>query len=349
MITPAPKVSVVLPTYQRQALLEITLATILSQTLRDIEVIVADDGSTDGTAAYVRSLDDPRIRLIQRQRRGWPAILIDGFAEARGQYIMTCHDHDIYAPTLLEELSAALDRHPTAAYALSGSLLVDQSTTRELDRYVHPWPEFFNGRDFLRLHLLPGLDSAVSALTMVRRSSLSAPVFDASYGWVSDVELWLRLAATHDVAYVAKPLIRIRARDENSALSPDSYKLVPQVLRAKRLYLDRIDDLSARREIEISWQRHVDQSVLLELLRAHRNSRRDVIPALVKFSEAEGTTVGARSFRLLLALPRPIALLLLQFIRLVVRAYRRSIKFARSSRRFLFALRGRPWTTVATG
>lgn len=268
-----PRVSVVVTTYQRAHHLGGVIAMLLNQTLADIEVIVADDGSTDGTPDVVRRIDDPRLRYLRREHMGMPAILNEGFAAARGAYIMTCHDHDIYEPTLLAELADALDRFPSAAYAHCGLLVVDPENTRIVGRHVCDFLPLTEGRAFLEAQLLPGMDSPVCALTMVRATALGGEAFDAFYGFVADVEMWLRLATRGDVAYVARPLIRTRQRDEASELSHISHRLALHSLRAKRAYLHLVTG-RARRRIERGWRRQATTTVLRELLYV-RPERRD--------------------------------------------------------------------------
>lgn len=287
-----PRVSVVVPTYQRARYVGDVIRMLLAQTLADIEVIVADDGSTDDTPDVVRRIADPRLRHLRREHLGMPGILNEGFAAARGAYIMTCHDHDIYEPSLLEELADCLDRFPSAAYAHCGLVVVDPAATRVVERHVHDFAPLTPGRAFLETHLLPGLDSAVSALTMVRASALSGRGFDPAYGFVADVELWLRLAADGDVAYVARPLIRVRQRDESSELFRVSHGLALHALRAKRACLPLVAERRVRARIERGWRRQATATVLRELLYAGQN--RDEAESDLRALASETGSIAAR-------------------------------------------------------
>lgn len=264
---------------------------LLTQTLDDIEVIIADDGSTDGTPQVVERFADPRVRYLRRAHLGMPAILNEGFAAARGAYIMTCHDHDMYEPSLLQELADCLDRFPSAAYAHCGLAVVDPTGTL-LEHHIHDFPPLTGGRLFLSEHLLPGLDSIVSALTMVRASALAGRAFDPAYGFVADVEMWLRLAARGDVAYVRRPLIRVRQRDESSELYHVTHRLALQALRAKRAYLHLVADRRGRRTIERGWRRQAMATVLRELLYAQQH-RRDGAFADIRALAAETKSKAA--------------------------------------------------------
>src|SRR5690242_2977109 len=93
-------VSVVIPAFNSEATLAETAASALAGSHREIELIIVDDGSTDGTAAVAQTLvnSDPRVRLVQRTNGGLPAALNAGFGAARGEYIARLDSDDIWHP-----------------------------------------------------------------------------------------------------------------------------------------------------------------------------------------------------------------------------------------------------------
>lgn len=98
----APTVSVIIPTYNRRNLVELALVSVVQQTYQDYEIIVVDDGSTDGTASWV-GLHYPQVRLIQRQEnQGVAAARNIGVCEARGRFIAFLDSDDQWLPTYLE-------------------------------------------------------------------------------------------------------------------------------------------------------------------------------------------------------------------------------------------------------
>lgn len=317
-----PKVSVVIPTYQRASFLRETVVGLLAQTLADIELIVADDGSTDRTPEVMASFKDPRVRYLRREHLGMPLILNEGFAVARGEYIMTCHDHDIYDPSMLAELAGVLDRNPTAAYAHCGIIGVDDSGERELERHVRDYPELMPGRVFLVEELLARLDSRVSALTMVRSSVLGGAALDDRFEGCPDVELWLRLSTVGDVAYVKKSLIRVRQRDPSSQFYYNGCRLAAKALEAKKLYLEWVEDETKRAAIRKGWRKEVDRTGFSALLKALEGRQHQEIPYIAEFLQQEGTQAGARALTLPCRMPRSIALLALRSARFLWRAFR---------------------------
>lgn len=93
-----PIVSVVVPVYQQQAFVAEALASLLAQTLADIEIIAVDDGSTDDSASIVESFSDPRLVLIRRPNGGPSVAINDGMLRARGDFIALLGGDDIAEP-----------------------------------------------------------------------------------------------------------------------------------------------------------------------------------------------------------------------------------------------------------
>ena len=81
-----PRVSVVIPTYNRADLLPQTIASVLNQTFADFEVLIVDDGSTDATAQIIREIEDSRLIYIPQEHSGLPAVARNnGIRRARGE------------------------------------------------------------------------------------------------------------------------------------------------------------------------------------------------------------------------------------------------------------------------
>jgi len=100
--------SVIIPVYNRTELLKAAVASVLSQTNQDFEIIVVDDGSVDDVAAAVMSFADPRIVLIRQENRGASAARNRGIDAARGRHVAFLDSDDLYLPHHLAAASEAL-------------------------------------------------------------------------------------------------------------------------------------------------------------------------------------------------------------------------------------------------
>ena len=113
-MTPLPKVSVIVASYNGERFVAAAVSSILGQTLRDLELLVVDDGSTDGTRAILREIAsrDRRMRIIEKDNEGLIKTLNRGIAEARGTYIARLDHDDVALPARLERQAGFLDDNP---------------------------------------------------------------------------------------------------------------------------------------------------------------------------------------------------------------------------------------------
>jgi GT2 family glycosyltransferase len=110
-----PQISVLMPMRNAEAFVRSAVRSVLSQKGVNLELIVVDDGSTDGSAAAVGGIGDPRVRVIDGPRRGIAAALNTALAAARGAVVARCDADDLYPPGRLREQLDWLDRHPDFA------------------------------------------------------------------------------------------------------------------------------------------------------------------------------------------------------------------------------------------
>jgi cellulose synthase/poly-beta-1,6-N-acetylglucosamine synthase-like glycosyltransferase len=201
-MTTHPLVSVVLSVHNGAADLPRAVDTILAQTFRDFELIAINNGSTDGTAAVLDDLRDPRVRVVHQDDMGLAAALNRGIAMARGRYVAR-QDHDDWAkPTRLEKQVAFLESNPDCALVGTRAEIWvgDQKTER-----VHDHPIHNAALQFELLFDNPFVHSSM----MLRRSALDAVggySTDCSRQPPEDYELWSRIARRYKVANLPERL-----------------------------------------------------------------------------------------------------------------------------------------------
>jgi len=121
-----PLVSIIIPTFERLHYLPFAIESALSQTYRNIEVIVSDDASTADVQSLVATLSDPRIRYRRNQSNMGQALNnLAAFKEAKGRYVANLHDDDIWEPAFLEKLIPLLESDEDAVLAFSNHSVMD--------------------------------------------------------------------------------------------------------------------------------------------------------------------------------------------------------------------------------
>ncbi|MFE5027607.1 glycosyltransferase family 2 protein [Streptomyces sp. NPDC056656] len=206
-------VSVIIPLYNTEKYIGACLASVLSQTHTDLEVIVVDDGSTDGGAAIAEGIADERIRVDRGPNRGVSAARNRGLDLARGEIVAFLDADDIWYPDKLSEQISVLqsDRDVVAVGAVFQYLSRDG---RRLLSQVGQDARDADARERMqRGQLSPfPIDSCLIAWADTVRN---AGGFDESLPVVEDIDLMSRLALAGSVATVMRPLGAYRLHSES--------------------------------------------------------------------------------------------------------------------------------------
>jgi glycosyltransferase involved in cell wall biosynthesis len=186
-----PIVSVIIPSYNRADMLPDAIQSVLDQSLKDWELIIVDDGSTDQTrtvAARYTSTDD-RIQYIYQDNRKLPGARNTGIRASRGRYIAFLDSDDVFLPEKLKIQAATLDERPELGLIAGGFFEVDRDL--HILRELRPWESqpTLELRDWvLSCPFCPGAP-------LIRRNWLEkAEFFDEKMPFVEDWDLWLRMS-----------------------------------------------------------------------------------------------------------------------------------------------------------
>lgn len=204
-----PLVSVVLPTYNGLSYLHESVGSVLAQTYRHFELIVVDDGSTDGTADYLRAVVDPRVVVLTASRSGMPGAVRNlGLQRAAGTYIAFLDADDAWEPRKLEIQLEALRRHGHARWSYTRLTRVDEAGNRLSDEGIAPW-RACAGRilpELLRIEAIVALPTVMAERSLIEQAGR----FDESLRYTQDYDLWFRMAPLADALPVSVPLCRVR-------------------------------------------------------------------------------------------------------------------------------------------
>lgn len=226
--------------------LEPAVESVLAQTLTDFEFIIVDDGSTDGSEDYLRSLTDARIVLICNARnKGQTASLNIGIAHAQGAYIARFDADDICTPDRLARQVAAMEAHPDVDIVGTQAVLMDE-TGQDFDRTRLPVSS--DAVWAFSLLQCPFVHPSVMLRTdMLRRDGIT---FDERY-INQDFELWSRLLVTHRGMNLAEPLIRYRVHGASMTIRhhEENLRATLEIIE-RRLAAEGLSGLLTRDEID---------------------------------------------------------------------------------------------------
>src|ERR1051326_4393004 len=135
--------SIIIPTFNRIKFLPQALNSVWQQTFADFEVIVVDDGSTDGTAAYLNSVAD-RVQVVSQPNRGPGAARNIGVTRARGEYVAFLDSDDLWFPWTLEVIADVVRQHTGPAIVATKLIEFSAEDTLAAAKRVPAQCKFFS-------------------------------------------------------------------------------------------------------------------------------------------------------------------------------------------------------------
>jgi GT2 family glycosyltransferase/glycosyltransferase involved in cell wall biosynthesis len=214
--TSLPRVSVIIPAFNRAYCVAHAVESVLAQTFKDFEIIVVDDGSSDGTADVLEKFGD-QIRLLRQENRGVGAARNTGIRAARGHWVAFLDSDDRWHAEKLERQLNALDKY-SAKICFTRCVNAQQETLRDIE-FISSTP-----REPGILYVQNPADSVCLSprhpliQTMVAGKNLleKAGLFDESFPAAEDAELIFRLSFLSGFLYIDRPLATIFEHSVNS-------------------------------------------------------------------------------------------------------------------------------------
>lgn len=206
-----PRVTVLLPVHNGGTFLRPAVDSILAQTYGDFELLVIDDGSTDGSVKSIEAERDSRIRLIHNPSNlGLIVTLNKGVALAKGAYLARMDADDLCEPKRLERQVEYLDNHPEVGVCSTWATFIDTGGN-EVGALKLP-----TGKRLQRLFWKPS--PLVHAAMMGRTALLKEHLYDSDFADAEDYELFLRLYDVTQIHNLPEALYRIRRHDSNVSI-----------------------------------------------------------------------------------------------------------------------------------
>lgn len=241
-----PEVSVIIPTYNRSHLISDAIDSVLSQSFRDFEILVIDDGSTDNTGEFLKKFSGD-ITYINTKHSGLPAVARNvGIKHARGTYIAFLDSDDIWLPEKLEKEVAVLKNNPDMGLVCSNAYIMKSNEDRKNELYLKS-KQIKNGK--VLAELLKD-NFIINSSVLVRRSAIDqADVFSENpeIRALEDYDLWLRISLETNIYYIPDALLRYRdhggsIRMQQTSISHTKAMIsIQKQIRARVLAFDHHD------------------------------------------------------------------------------------------------------------
>ncbi|MBN3879247.1 CHAT domain-containing protein [Nostoc sp. JL23] len=219
-----PLISIVIVNYNRESYLEEAIASVLTQTWQDFELLIWDDGSTDRSVAIANKYtqQDGRVRLVEAHHQGYTAALTAAINLTNGTYIGLVDSDDILAPTALAQTAKVLNCHPETGFVYTDYLNIDQDNF--VIGYGHrcsiPYSQEGLLVNFMTFHF-----------RLIRRSVYDrVGGINQSFPCAQDYDLCLRLSEVAQVRRVPEPLYLYRIHSQSISTT----RRTEQMLWSKR-------------------------------------------------------------------------------------------------------------------
>lgn len=197
-----PKVSVVIPTYNRRDKVVEALESVLRQTHQDMEIVVVDDGGSDGTPERIaKFFSDNRLRVISQPNLGASAARNRGAAETSGEWLAFLDSDDLWLEDKIQKQLEAMEKHPESPACYTEEIWFRRGV-RVNPGKIHAK---FSGWIFDRC--LPLCIISPSSIMIKRKVFELLGGFDESFPACEDYDLWLRLSARHPIHLLDEQLI----------------------------------------------------------------------------------------------------------------------------------------------
>jgi glycosyltransferase involved in cell wall biosynthesis len=231
--------SVIIPLYNKAPFVEAAIRSVLTQSHRDVEIIVVDDGSLDNGAELVAAMNQPQIRLFRVPNGGVSRARNFGIEAATGELICFLDADDWYRPGYLETVVAMSTRHPAGAFYATGYERIPDGSQDAGVGVMSVSAQFEvveNGFYRLRFGSLFCTNSVA-----VRRAELLpfGPFFPPGESMGEDLDLWFRLMEKLQLIYCPSPLVAYRVAVAGSLVASNSVRtLLPALARLEKRALD---------------------------------------------------------------------------------------------------------------
>jgi len=291
MSTP-PAISVVMPVYNGERYLEAAIASVLAQTERSFELVIADDASTDSSPAIIQGFAaDPRVRVLKAERnRGLFPTLNAAIRASRSELIHIWTQDDVMYPYCLEREVAFHAAHPGLAMSYSLPDIIDENGVITRHGEDDGSPTVYRPEQATEVMVYYGSISANISLAVVRRSVLDqVGLFREDMKVSGDFEMWARITARFPIGCIRAPIMQLRVHSDQFSRHPTSgLRFTRENREIMQALLDRLPDEAQRRARSYARRFfHVQEAhaIVRYLLAGKVESARDALALLAEVDQ----------------------------------------------------------------
>ena len=213
----AVKVSVIIPAYNALPYLPQTVESVFTQTFEDFELLIVNDGSTDGLAQWASTLTDERVKVIHQSNQGPGAARNEGLRQSQGEFIAFLDADDLWLPTKLAKQVAELEAHPEVGLTHTSISYIDERG----DKLYKDLPA--HGRGNVWRHIVafnPRYLIHCGSTPLIRRECFdSVGMFSTELRLAQDWEMWIRISRHYHLSALDEVLVRYRQHPTNISKS----------------------------------------------------------------------------------------------------------------------------------
>lgn len=217
-----PAVSVIIPTFNREKFIGAAIESILQQIYQDFEIIVVDDGSTDGTAEIIKLFPTDKLRYIYQKNRGRSNARNHALSIAKGRYIAFLDSDDLYLPGKLELQVSYMEEHPEVDMIYTSAYCMDENG----NSINHYYDAKVSGRIYKDIAFF--VPVTITLPTVMARREVFDKVggFDEKMERFEDTDMWRRISKHFFIAAISEPTCKLRTHSDNSLIAQDPQKIV---------------------------------------------------------------------------------------------------------------------------
>ncbi len=246
-----PKVSVILSSYNHEKYIAAAIESVLNQTFTDFELLIFDDGSTDGSQKIIRSYKDKRIKLFLHKKNIGPIqCYLECCKVAVGKYVALQHSDDIWESTKLEKQVAFLEKNPQYEVCFTQVKFIDESGEIYDLPENHPYKNVFKQENRTRaewINFLFWKSNCFCHPSMLIRNAPENFAMDSAFFQLPDYCRWINLFLRKSPYILQEELIsfRLRRQSQNSVSSASFNKeirIANEIYFLAKLFLPLLRD-----------------------------------------------------------------------------------------------------------